>query len=259
MADNVDPDPPPPPPEVVVAQPVTPIPPTAPPPHQGCMDKRSTLEKILLVIVIIILIICLGFIAAFLVFYFFASPPEGTCLSEQCVKSASRLKSYMDEKVDPCSNFYQYACGGWIKSKNLDPHESRIGVESTISNMNRIKIRGILERTIDAEEAEYKTSPKVFYKSCMNTDKLDERGAEPFLKLVETVGKFPALDDSWNETDFNLENVLIKLTTIFVMPLFTVNVARDHNNSAVNRIYISDVTVDSGRHRSTKVDAMIHK
>lgn len=39
------------------------------------------------------------------------------------VHAASRLIENMDANVDPCDNFYQYACGGWLK-KNIIPETS---------------------------------------------------------------------------------------------------------------------------------------
>lgn len=37
--------------------------------------------------------------------------------------SASRLIENMDSTADPCQDFYQYACGGWLK-KNIIPETS---------------------------------------------------------------------------------------------------------------------------------------
>ncbi|CAL1538998.1 unnamed protein product [Lymnaea stagnalis] len=243
MADNVEPEPPPPPPEeVAVTQPVTqtatPIPPTAPPPRQGCMDKRSTLEKVLVVLVVIILIILLGFIAAFLVFYFFSTPPEVTCLTDSCVKSAARLRSYIDESVNPCDDFYQYACGGWLKSQVLAPDKSKIDLETLIGDSNAIKIKTLLEQR-EEDDPVYKTQPRKFYAACLDLNTLNERGAEPFFKLVKEVGKFPALDSSWNETDFDFEDTIIKLHNLKVDPLIRYSVSRDLRSAESNRIYVS--------------------
>ena len=36
------------------------------------------------------------------------------CLTPTCITVASMLINSMDTSVDPCTDFYSYACGGWI-------------------------------------------------------------------------------------------------------------------------------------------------
>ena len=52
---------------------------------------------------------------------------ESVCLSESCVKTAARLLRQMDRTADPCQDFYQFACGGFIADTVLPEHKTRLG------------------------------------------------------------------------------------------------------------------------------------
>ena len=39
------------------------------------------------------------------------SDDDSMCLTEGCVQLASRMRSSMDQSVDPCQDFYTFSCG----------------------------------------------------------------------------------------------------------------------------------------------------
>ena len=43
------------------------------------------------------------------------------CESKGCLKAASSIIQAMDTTADPCNDFHQYACGGWLKETPIPP------------------------------------------------------------------------------------------------------------------------------------------
>ena len=53
----------------------------------------------------------------------------------------------MDTKVDPCENFFQYSCGGYLKQTPIPADESSYGQFDELNDQNCLPVPFILSRT----------------------------------------------------------------------------------------------------------------
>jgi putative endopeptidase len=98
----------------------------------------------------------------------------------------------MDRTADPCVDFFQYSCGGWIKNNPIPPDQSSWSTYSKMQDENRVQLRGILEAASAPDANRNAVTQKIgdYYASCMDEKAIDTKGAEP---LKPTLDKIAAL------------------------------------------------------------------
>jgi len=79
----------------------------------------------------------------------YADGGASVCMTKQCVTAASTLLQALDDSVDPCDDFYQYACGGWIKANTIPPGESRWDTFGVLRRKNQLVIKNLLGKSIN--------------------------------------------------------------------------------------------------------------
>lgn len=67
------------------------------------------------------------------------------CMTSGCVKAASDILQNMDESIDPCDDFYQFACGGFIKKTVIPDDRTRMSSFSVLSDELLSQVRMLLE------------------------------------------------------------------------------------------------------------------
>ncbi|HMA52718.1 MAG TPA: M13 family metallopeptidase N-terminal domain-containing protein, partial [Magnetospirillaceae bacterium] len=104
--------------------------------------------------------------------------------------SASGLPE-VDTSVEPCTNFYQYACSAWNKAHPIPSDQSRWGSFAVLSQSNQEILRAALEKVM-AEPRPGNQRLADFYGACMDDKTADDKGWAP---IKPTLDKVEALHD----------------------------------------------------------------
>lgn len=169
---------------------------------------------------------------------------SNVCRTKACEEVASYIKSSIDTSKDPCNDFFDYVCGGWIQ-KNPIPRTS--STYSTFSKLNgevEKRLRELLEVKITKKSSRLLKLPKNLYKSCLNVKAIDKQKGKPLLDLIEELGSWDInKKKKWKEENWDLQERLFHIHKTFTSaggPLFSVHVSDDPVN---NSRHIIDVSV----------------
>ena len=108
------------------------------------------------------------------------------------VTASAQLKSGinmndLDKSVRPADDFYEYACGGWMKANPLPAAYSRYGSFDRLGEDNNKRINGILkelqENSYPAGTVEQKLSD--LYKLAMDSARREKDGLAPVMPLIQ--------------------------------------------------------------------------
>ncbi|XP_059389680.1 endothelin-converting enzyme-like 1 isoform X2 [Carassius carassius] len=174
---------------------------------------------------------------------------------QDCVKRRSLLRAArfvqgnVDPSVQPCYDFYSFACGGWLRRHGIPEDKLSYGIITAIGEQNQEKLQRLLQAPVQRKEpdsAERKV--KEFYRSCINMKEIDRLGAEPMTEVIDSCGGWdlsgaPPGGAGWDSgsspvrPDFN--EMLFKTQGVYSTSVFfSLTVSVDDKNSSRNAIRI---------------------
>ncbi|XP_066593052.1 neprilysin-2-like isoform X2 [Prorops nasuta] len=159
------------------------------------------------------------------------------CQTEECKNIGKFILANMNKSVNPCDDFYEYACGN---SKISNPVPNWSDSWSTTHFMYEnilLKKREILEAKVEHDDTLPLKLSKKWYKACMNEETMKDRGLSSIASIVSRIGGWPLAMEKgeWNLLDKPFKKVekyytnIIGASTFFNYKVLDKSLSGEHN------------------------------
>jgi endothelin-converting enzyme/putative endopeptidase len=123
-------------------------------------------------------------------------PAKSSAIDKPAERLAGLDPRLIDRTADPCTDFFQYACGNFAKLYPIPSDRSSFGTGSMLAEYVSHALRELIERAAQPVAGRSPGEQKIgdAYASCMDEAGIEQRGAAPLGPELERIAKLESKD-----------------------------------------------------------------
>ena len=159
---------------------------------------------------------------------------------KEAVKIAAINPANMDTTVAAGTDFYEYACGGWIKNNPLKPEYARFGTFDQLLENNQEQLRVLIEELSATPHEAGSVAGKIgaLYAMGLDSTKLNADGVAPIKEELAAINALATKSD--------VSKMVATLHKEGMAPFFALFVDADEKNSAMNIVQLYQAGIGMG-------------